>query len=221
MPVKWTFWTASHGLEPTNFKKERYLSEYLRNMFFNHPKFALEPIEAKGGGELDNEIIQRIYDKAISDVGQPQVHVILLGNSRKILLLRFHILIFPISSPGDNNLRNLNQTQEEYLDLIKTLYKKLEPLNKTHLVLTSILPSPRTNFKCKFVFRDVSMAIKNYVGHDNINASFMNLNGKFLVQGKPKNSLYLDRIHLNKEGAKTLAICIKNHLEKLPNITWK
>ena len=207
MAIQPVLYTSSHGLDPLPGREEehRFLPRKLKIEFdiTLQKKFFGPEINAKGGQELNNEIISKIVQNAknLCRSGTPQVIIVLLG---------------------DNNLRNLNQPPNEYLKMIEDLLEQMQQISKCHLVLTSLLPSPKTNWKCKFVFRDVSNTIKELVGHENLKASFMNLNGKFLIQGEPDLSLFLsDKIHLNERGAKILAASIKNHLNKLPKKIWK
>ena len=86
--------------------------------------------------------------------------------------------------------------------------------------MSSVLPSPKTDFKCRDYFKEATLGLKNLVGHGNPKATFMNLTKQFLENGEPKNYLYSDRIHLTFKGAKILADCILKHCMKLPNKIW-
>ena len=144
MAIESFLYISSHGLDPLPGleQRHRFLPRKLQDKFRNQERFVGPEIIAKGGGKLDQEIVSRIIQKAKSLSGKPQLHVVLLG---------------------DNNLRHLKQGPDEYLELIQNLLTTLKPIPKCHLVLTSLLPSPPTNWKCAQVFKEVSEEIKKLV----------------------------------------------------------
>ena len=203
MAIESFLYISSHGLDPLPGleQRHRFLPRKLQDKFRNQERFVGPEIIAKGGGKLDQEIVSRIIQKAKSLSGTPQLHIVMLG---------------------DNNLRHLKQHPDEYLEMIKSLLTALKPIPKCHLVLTSLLPSPPTNWKCAQVFKEVSEEIKKLVGSKDEHSSFLNLKPHFIHGTKIKTNLYLDEndVHLNEDGADVLAQCIFNHLTFLPKKFW-
>ena len=119
---------------------------------------------------------------------------------------------------GDNNFRHANENPKEYLKLIEKLLEEFSNVERCHLVLTSILPSPETNHKCKHLFKYVSDSVKKLSQNYGSKSSFLNLTKVFMHGGRIKQNLYADGVHLNEEGAQILATRIFNHLKYIPKL---
>ena len=204
MEIEVDLHTSSHGLKPTYHRPKRYLPKKLRDTFKTQQKFLIPTIIAEGGQKFDENIVEEMVRsaKTKSFEGQPQVKILLLG---------------------DNNLRRLKEDPNDYIQLVKNLVHEFKNIEKCHLVLTSLLPSPLTDHICKDVFKDVSEKLKNIARQEGQNnkVSFLNLT-KFLKNGKINEELYNDdKIHLNEEGATVLADSLLKHLLLRPNKIWK
>ena len=135
---------------------------------------------------LNQDVIDNIVDNAEANCPHPQFHILLLG---------------------DNNLRGGSEPVDSYVRKCERLANSLERIPNCHLVLTSVLPSLKTQEN----FSEANFKIRDICYNSNGLVTFLDLDGVFTINGAINYKLYADGIHLNSKGSVSLAKLIYEH----------
>jgi lysophospholipase L1-like esterase len=136
-----------------------------------------------------DEIIKDIED----DRGQRQLMIVILGS---------------------NNLRRGLQRPEELMPLFRRIVEKVAATPQCHLVLSSIVPCPKTGEVfdvANDLIKSLANAYKNHCTfYDNLTKRLVDKNGGFQC-----HLFKRDELHLNNDGAKVIATGIHNFIMTL------
>ena len=135
---------------------------------------------------LNQDVIDNIVDNAEANCPHSQFHILLLG---------------------DNNLRGGLEPVDSYVRKCERLANYLKRIQNCHLVLTSVIPSLKTQEN----FSEANRKIRD-ICHNNGLVTFLDLDGVFTRYGAINSKLYVaDGIHLNSKGSVSLAELIYEH----------
>ena len=188
MAILSKLWTSSHG--------RKNLPEAIFSAFEKQKRFEIPEIIYKPGLKLTKDVVSEIKETVKKQNNSAQVHVLILG---------------------DNDFRRLEGDPRLYLTCVEDLVQFFKDIPKAHLVLVSLLPSPKTNDQCKDVFYKMSEELKKYGQEDPDSATYLRVTKEFMKAGIPEQELYFDGIHLSVKGANVLASAIKKYLMKIPD----
>ena len=120
-------------------------------------------INAESGRKMSSEITEMIYKDAIAlkNMQQYQVGVLVLC---------------------DNNIRK-GQSPEDVLAMIKRLMKKVRRIQRFHLVITSLIPTPESAAQ-DAIFKQFDLDLEDLIkAFPNERFSFLNLKRAFRING--------------------------------------
>ena len=195
-------WSSSH------LREHRFLPFWIeKNIYFSN--FDLDELELIGtsGEKISSGIGRVISSKAIDIFPFPQIHFVILGDND----LR----------PNRKNAKSCYETMEFFEELIKDFSN----FSNSHLVISSIIPSPLTDDVSRVKNNRMNILLNEAIKAEKCKrVSFMNITNNFVFEGEIRRTPFQlfdrDGIHLTSTGANLLADCLQKHLEKLPKFLF-
>ena len=178
--VALTYWGSSHFTKRHGFQTA--VTEIGGSWLPGHQ--AKHTFFATGGKQMSKSVVRDIlYD--ISIPSSANQHICVLGL-------------------GDNDLR-AGRREEDFLDDIKELVSKWKTEGRGYLIITSLLPCPKTERFLGKRFAKVSRKIKEMVKGER-NIKYFSLARLFVTrQEELRTELYKDGLHLTDLGS--LLVC--------------
>ena len=150
-------------------------------------------IKARGSRQMTENFAQEILNEMNRLQPSPQVHVLIMG---------------------DNNLRWFEDDPAHILDIYMNFLSQAKQIPKSHVIISSLLPSIENQENCDPIFLQFDKDLKTILDPK---YELLDLSKSLRTkQGKIKEFLYKDEVHLNTEGAEILAKQIFNKVRPLP-----
>ena len=183
-----TTWTSSHA-HNGDFKKQ------LKDLFKSKSDRFEKPIVfSKGSLKMSYNISRKIIKDIESQSGNPQIHVILLG---------------------DNNLRWLKNDANEVLAMFQFLLSRTKDVRKCKIIVGTLIPTLENIENNLDTFINFDQALSEILDPKyemlDLRKSLKSKNGE--IKEKYYKS---DGVHLNRSGAKVLTQQIFNKVQRFP-----